>query len=684
MVSPSKISVLLFTLILLASTSCSSLLEAKSQKSSLSIDLSYQDSSKTLMPQMLGVNSRWLDSGGTIIQNGETVRDRSFRNHEKAGSRWLISPNKETGGTVKYSKKGGDTKPWGGLGYPGFMSISQKKPGYTCISQQILGGVKPGEKFELHLSGKAEKEKAGLSIFLADGGFLPIEAVDNLSWVEGDWTDYMFVLEPSKFVDQALLRICLVTPGSLAVDEIRMAVQGKAPEMRPIVKKRIKQLGIKSLRWPTGSDADYFNWKTSVGNVQYRVENKSAFGDPQTPTWGLHEFLDFTEAENIIPLLIINIRLSPNSAADLVEYVLGSSKTPMGQLRKENGRNLPWKVTHFELGNEPVDAYKDTFSEDDTSKGYVKLSKNIAKAMRIRANKLGETIYLKGILETTFADATWIKAVPMLSSWNSNVLNIEKGLLTEIDNIKGNFYSAFMWDSSEKELFEEVMAGGTTLTGSVARLNKENGGLPPFWLTEYGIMVQKTHPTKILLERAKDYQAGLAIADVLLSSINAGFEGAYAFNLAEEGTWGMLANNTDYRLRPSGLAFSMISKLVNTRLLPVGINNAVNISISGGKGNNPKGMKYSSLVAIAGVVKGKLQLVILNRSYDIDTELTINLKGNSLSKAVIHQLGPYSPTAGNDEKANKVVIKKRVSKLASSNMQQLMVPARSLLRIVYQ
>ncbi|MCK5667053.1 MAG: hypothetical protein KAI17_26380, partial [Thiotrichaceae bacterium] len=330
-----------------------------------------------------------------------------------------------------------------------------------------------------------------------------------------------------------------------------------------------------------------------------------------------------------------------------------------------------------------VDAYKDSFSMDDTSKGYVKLSKAVAREMQKKAKNLGKKIDLKGVLETTFAEADWIQAVPMLSKWNSNVLNKKTGLLPELANIKGNFYSGFTWKRSDKELFKEVMGGGTTLTRSISRLNKKHGKLPPYWVTEYGVMVQKSNPTKILLERAKDYQAGLSVADILISSINAGFGGAYAFNLAEEGTWGMLANNTDYRLRPSGLAFSMVSKLAGTKLLPVKLAGVTDVSISGGKGNNPSGMKYPSLVAMGGKDKNGLQLVVLNRSYDVDTELTVNLEGSSAKSAKIYQLGHYSPKASNDKKAGKVVIKSRTLKGMGSK-HVLKVPARTLMRVVYK
>jgi len=681
MLNSSRCKLYAFTFLLSTLSGCSSI-QASSQKSSLSINVSGKTTG-IVKQQMLGVNSRWLDSGGTIIQYGEMVRDRSFRNHDKPGYRWLNSANADTGGKIKYLKKGGDPEPWGGKGYPGAVELSQKKVGYTCVSQPVLGEVTRGEKYELHVSAKLEEGKTGMSVFLADGGFMPIEEVDNLSWIEEEWNDYSFTLEPTKAVDNALLRICIVTPGAIAVDEVRMANKGKAPRIRPIAKKRIKELGVQSMRWPTGSDADYFDWKSSVGSVRFRGENLSAFGDPQTPTWGLHEFLDFTESENILPLITVNIRQSPKRAAELIEYVLGSSSTPMGKLRSKNGRTKPWKVVHFELGNEPVEAYKDTFSMDDTSKGYVKLSRAVAREMKKKAKKLGKKIDLKGVLETTFSEADWIGVVPMLSKWNPNVLDKKTGLLPELTNIKGNFYSAFTWKWSDKELFKEVMGGGTTLTRSIDRLNKKHEKLPPFWVTEYGIMVQKSNPTQIMLERAKDYQAGLAVADILISSFNAGFGGAYAFNLAEEGTWGMLANNTDYRLRPSGLAFSMISKLSGTELLPVKLGGVADISISGGKGNNPSGMKYPSMAAMAGKDNNGLQLIVLNRSYDVDTELTVNLKGSTAKTAKIHQLGPYEPKASNDKKAGKVVIKARALK-GMGNSHVLKVPARTLMRVVYK
>ena len=652
----------------------------------ITVDLTQFATAPTLQPEVFGINWNWMDAGGGVVEFGEMVRDRSFRNQgEPAKRRWVESPNPETLGRINAVRSGGHGQPWGGKAYPGYVALSQLAPGYTCVSQQMLEVLAAGARYELHVSARGEKGRPALSVFFADQGLLPIEKLDKPTPVTSNtWADYKFMLKPEKDQAPGYLRICIVTPGEVGIDEVRLSRVGGTPRVRALANTRIRELGVRSLRWPSGSDADYFDWREALGPLRERGENPSAFGDLQTPTLGLHEFLDYCEATGIVPLITVNVRESPQSAAELVEYILGSKFSLMGALRARNGRAEPWAVTHFELGNEPVDVYRGTYGKSETARGYVRLASSISSSMRAKANELSRKIELKGILETTFAIADWIKAVPMLQKWNAVVLDRETGLRRHVDQFKGHFYSAFNWRSSERELFEEVMGGGATLAATLRKLNREYGPLPRFWLTEYSVLVQKKKRVgadEILLKHGKDFQAGLATADLLMTAIQENFGGAYLFNLAEWGTWGVLANPLDFRLRPSGLAFSMLSKMAGERLLPVTVEAGSAVTVKGGDGNNPSRMQYSTLTAIASQGSGAVQVLILNRSYNQEERLRIVLKGSIPKRAEIYQLGPEKLTATNDDRAGTVQIKHAVS--AARDFEVINVPPRSLTRVVF-
>jgi len=364
-----------------------------------------------------------------------------------------------------------------------------------------------------------------------------------------------------------------------------------------------------------------------------------------------------------------------------VEYILGPASSPLGALRAKHGREEPWDVRHFELGNEPTENYRASFKKDLTAKGYVQLAQATSVAMRAKAKMLAKNIELKAIIETSFALADWIQVVPLLAQWNGIVLNKHDGLRQHADQVKGHFYSFFNYRQSERELFEEVMGGGTTLARTVHQIEQEHGRLPPFWLTEYAIMIQKNDPTEILIDRLKDYQSGLATADLMMTTVQEGFGGAYLFTLAEKATWGVLRNDADFRMRPSGLAFSLFSGLSGKQLLRIKIEGGDSVTLKGGDGNNPSNMRYSTLAAVASYADGVLQVIILNRSYDKNEQVWINANDLDAKRVVIERLESPKLTDNNEDEPDRIRIARSTKTVYAHSI--VSVKPRSLVRLLY-
>jgi len=633
---------------------------------------------------LFGINSTWGDSGGGIVEFGEMVRDRSFRNPDKLRV-WIEAPNRETQGRIRIEKRDGDPSPWGGKGYAGHAVMSQKASGYTCLSQQTIEGTIRGERYELHLSARADGAKVALAAFFADRSFMPIEPADRFVAIDaGVWANYRFELAPGRTDAFGLLRICLASAGSVAIDEVRLRRVGGAPRVKEVVLQRLRTLGVRSLRWPAGSDADFFAWRESIGPMRSRGENPGIFGAFQTPSWGLHEFLDLCESMNLEPVITINIRESPQSAAELFEYINGPSTSPMGALRAANGRAQPWQVRHFELGNEPAEAYRGSHASADTAQGYVELARAVAKAVRERATALARPVELKAALETTFARAEWIGLVPMLSKWNGIVLDRDRGLLSLVDQVHGHFYSAFTYREDDREQFMEVMAGGATLAAIVHDLKRNHGQLPPFWLTEYSVIVEKKKflgSNQILLERAKDFQSGLAAADLLMTAIREGYGGAHLFNLSEFGTWGVLANAKDFRLRPAGYTFALLAPMAGERRLEVTVEGGRTLTAKGGDGNNPSNTPFEALAVVASRGDRHVRVVLLNRSFNAPFKIGIELGQPAPRRARLEQLGPADPKASNDEKADTVM--PVTTEVELRGRHEFELPPRTLLAVTY-
>ena len=147
--------------------------------------------------------------------------------------------------------------------------------------------------------------------------------------------------------------------------------------------KRVRPMGITFLRYPGGCNADVFDWRDTVGPLDQRKDiinyhNGTGRGIAK---FGVDEYLRFCEEEGMVPLITTAFckdrpeKVDPNDhpngirhkyvfsylktapervqlAADWVEYCNGSTDTPMGKLRAQNGHPEPYSVKYWEVGNE--------------------------------------------------------------------------------------------------------------------------------------------------------------------------------------------------------------------------------------------------------------------------------------------------------------------------------------------
>ena len=117
----------------------------------------------------------------------------------------------------------------------------------------------------------------------------------------------------------------------------------------------LKDMHIPVLRWPGGCFADTYHWKDGIGPQEERpsIVNVHWGGVTEDNSFGTHEFLDFCELINAEPYININVGSGTvQEASEWVEYVTSANKSPMTELRKKNGREEPWDVKYWGIGNE--------------------------------------------------------------------------------------------------------------------------------------------------------------------------------------------------------------------------------------------------------------------------------------------------------------------------------------------
>lgn len=121
------------------------------------------------------------------------------------------------------------------------------------------------------------------------------------------------------------------------------------------VLQALKDLKVPVLRWPGGCFADEYHWMDGIGPKENRprMVNNNWGGTVEDNSFGTHEFLNLCELIGCEPYISGNVGSgSVEEMAKWVEYMTSEQGSPMAKLRKENGREKPWKVKFFGVGNE--------------------------------------------------------------------------------------------------------------------------------------------------------------------------------------------------------------------------------------------------------------------------------------------------------------------------------------------
>ena len=125
--------------------------------------------------------------------------------------------------------------------------------------------------------------------------------------------------------------------------------------MRTDVVEALKEMKIPVLRWPGGCFADEYHWKDGIGPKESRKKmiNTNWGGVLEDNSFGTHEFMELCEQLGCKTYINGNVGSGTvQEMSEWFEYMTFDGVSPMADLRKENGREKPWKVDYFGVGNE--------------------------------------------------------------------------------------------------------------------------------------------------------------------------------------------------------------------------------------------------------------------------------------------------------------------------------------------
>ena len=117
----------------------------------------------------------------------------------------------------------------------------------------------------------------------------------------------------------------------------------------------LKKLKVPNLRWPGGCFADTYHWKDGIGPKDKRPTMVNTWwgGVTEDNSFGTHDFLDMCELIGTEPYLAANVGSGTvQEFTEWIQYVNFDGVSPMSKLRKENGREKPWNVKLWGVGNE--------------------------------------------------------------------------------------------------------------------------------------------------------------------------------------------------------------------------------------------------------------------------------------------------------------------------------------------
>lgn len=117
----------------------------------------------------------------------------------------------------------------------------------------------------------------------------------------------------------------------------------------------LRRIQIPVLRWPGGCFADEYHWKDGIGLREYRPSmiNTHWGKVAENNHFGTHEFLDLCEQLGCEPYICGNIGSGTvKEMQEWIEYMTFDGRSPMADLRCKNGRENPWRLKYFGVGNE--------------------------------------------------------------------------------------------------------------------------------------------------------------------------------------------------------------------------------------------------------------------------------------------------------------------------------------------
>ena len=219
--------------------------------------------------------------------------------------------------------------------------------------------VRKGQKFEgrFYLKNISYNGKVIVTLESADGK--NEYARCEIGALSKEWKRHRFTLKSNADDKNARMAIYIDAPGAVKVDQVTLMTTGadrfKGLPYRNDISQAMVDQGLTFLRYGgTMINVNGYRFKKMIGDVDKRPPYRGHWYRYSTNGFGIEDFLKFCEAAGFTPSFAMNIFETPEDAADMIEYLNGSTKTKWGKIRAKNGHPKPYGVKYIGIGNEEV------------------------------------------------------------------------------------------------------------------------------------------------------------------------------------------------------------------------------------------------------------------------------------------------------------------------------------------
>ena len=416
---------------------------------------------------------------------------------------------------------------------------------------------------------------------------------------------------------------------------------------RTDVMAAVKGLGVSILRWPGGNFASSYNWYDGIGPKDQRpVRLDLAWDDLESNRFGTDEFLRYAEAIGAEPYICVNLGLGTiDDARNWVEYVNEEKHTYWADLRRQNGRDAPYGVKYWALGNEIDGPWQ---MGHKNAEDYSKMALEAGKAMRA----VDSSIKLVASGSSNYG-ADWV-------GWNRTVLRELRNLVdyiaihTYINNRANNLEQFLGQSHLNVERYISV-------TESLIREVRTGGNPRPIYIAydEWNVWYRTGNREK--LEEVYNFEDALAMG-MFFNSFFRHADTVKMANLAQmvNVIAPIMTNEQGLFLQPIYFPIVEYGRQRGNTALDVWV-----ASPTYRIQNRGPEIQYLDVSATRNATTGELFVNVLNRSETRDLAASVEVGDERVSRAAVWQMHnddlKATHTFGDDQKVRPVTRQEPVS-----------------------